>query len=444
MALCAAALLAYRRLLSRPAWRLRRQNVAASAAARFVLAAAAAAHLLLWYRYPSSPAWVGLHVPVLFVPDRDRDAEECLALNSREWLEGPRFANEDPYSYDDDADDDADDVHFLQETALIQVPLLLRELRWASQILKQTLAHSSSRLVNVWDNNRTDEASVRIRTIRLMFLSLYVQQHMPALKEATLREKHPSCRKTFQQRGVGKFDYECPGSKYVAVYLSGNGLGNNVRTEMFQAFYAGLTSDRIVLFPTRERPDNRTRLGWELASCDRRDYQCMFVPPSPCVPTLEALRNGYRLEKAEIFNLLNSGKPPPRNNNNDNPVWILQPHLGISRMHQDNPPNTTLEQFRRYAEILLDHAEEEDAWRLVRRNLFSPDLAPSRHHYKNANRKFQIAFTVYALRPNWRARMQLDDIVSNVGRYINPELSFGLPIRGECVRECMSVCVRPY
>jgi hypothetical protein len=139
-----------------------------------------------------------------------------------------------------------------------------------------------------------------------LYGSLLLQQHLPAIQEAKLRLSNASCQSQFDSLGIGRFDFECPGSKYLVVGLSGNGLGANVREAMFQAFLAGLISDRIVVFKNFKW----NKEGWLLASYKRRDYQCFFAPTSPCVPTVVSLDNTYHVEGQKAKDLVLRGELP--------------------------------------------------------------------------------------------------------------------------------------
>jgi hypothetical protein len=166
------------------------------------------------------------------------------------------------------------DSNFLRHM-IVDAPFMLGQPGTARSYLIQTLAHESSRFVNDTDV-RTDATTMRLWTIRLMYLSLHLQQHLPAIQEATLRVNNSSCQSQFDSLGFGRFDFECPDSKYLVMQLSGNGLGANVRGWMFQAFLGGLITNRIVVFVKK----------WTLASCKRRIINAASSPrPAPaCQP----------------------------------------------------------------------------------------------------------------------------------------------------------------
>jgi hypothetical protein len=341
---------------------------------------------------------------------------DCLAYNSKEWLEGPRFQNiNETYM----------DPNFLRHT-IVDAPFMLGQPGAARSYLIQTLAHESSRFVNDTDV-RTDATSMRLWTLRLMYGSLLLQQHLPAIQEAKSRLNNPSCQSQFDSLGIGRFDFECPGSKYLVMGLNGNGLGYNVRSSMFQAFLGGLISNRIVIFAQRKRE------GWLLASCERRDYQCFFAPTSPCVPTMASLDNAYFVEKEEAKNLVLRGDIPK--GQEDNKVWIMQPTLEGNRV--PIPPKAVLDRFHQYSQMLLSHISFDDARRPVLSkamdNIFVQDEPQKDHYYREANNKFRIALTIYSMRPNRLAQRQVNDILADVvlPGQLDPELSLGLPIRGE-------------
>jgi hypothetical protein len=66
-------------------------------------------------------------------------------------------------------------------------------------------------------------------------------------------------------------------------------------------------------------------------------------------------------------------------------------------------------------------------------NLFVQDEHQKDHYCREANNKFRIALTIYSMRPNRLAQRQVNDILADVvlPGQLDPELSLGLPIRGE-------------
>jgi hypothetical protein len=121
-------------------------------------------------------------------------------------------------------------------------------------VLQQTLADENSRFLNNLDSTDESSENVRLWAVRLMYLAIHYHQHAPALKEAQHRLKLPSsaCSAEMEKRQIGKFDFECPGAKYLVISLQSNGLGANIRDVIFGFLTTGLLTGRIVHFITAD------------------------------------------------------------------------------------------------------------------------------------------------------------------------------------------------
>ena len=146
------------------------------------------------------------------------------------------------------------------------------------------------------------------------YLSLHYHQHRYAIPEAEQRYNTGSARDgcapvsqagLTHKYGVGRFDYECPGAKYLVMSLHQVGRGAIVRSGIVPAL---LLTNRVVLLlnnvpksvnvPNDQLPDT-----WPLVSCPRQDYQCFFWPLFPCVLTEEDITDAYALNASESLGL---------------------------------------------------------------------------------------------------------------------------------------------
>jgi hypothetical protein len=173
-------------------------------------------------------------------------------------------------------------------------------------ILSQTMSHPRSRFLNTSDRNVDDDV------YRLMFLALHHHQHRPAQKEARDRLMLCPDALTHLPVNVGLYNYECPTAKYIVTYVPSYGLGMSLKHTVVDAMLLGIVTDRIVLVinslnTTYPEVPRELKSQWELASCDRHDMQCVFLPVSPCVLTIEDLMNATHVDGADIRTLRRTG-----------------------------------------------------------------------------------------------------------------------------------------
>lgn len=148
---------------------------------------------------------------------------------------------------------------------------------------------------------------------------------------------------------------------------------------------------------------------------------------------MASLDNAYRVEGQEVKDLVNRGNLPQ--GQEDDKVWIMQASMNAFKVPK--PPNANLDRFQQYSQMLLSHIPFDDARRPVlgkaMDNLFVQDEEQKDHYYREANSKVRIALTIYSMRPTLLAQRQLNDILADVvpPGHLDPELSLGLPIRGE-------------
>ena len=243
--------------------------------------------------------------------DTPLDKAPLLALgSSKNWLQSLRFNN---------SNDPLIDQGFVVNN-ILNLPGLLLDPSGETMraILNQSLAINNSSFLDVSFpmNIAGNEETLRLWNIRLIYLALHVHQHLPALSEARLRRDNPvAFQEMRDEYNVGNFDYECQGARYLITNILNAGVGAGIHWSMVNAFKAGLAVNRIVHFVHKELPANNPKNreyegGWNQASCSRKDYQCMFAPPSPCIPTMENIRSGYQLNSSELQNLFEKGRLP--------------------------------------------------------------------------------------------------------------------------------------
>jgi hypothetical protein len=221
-----------------------------------------------------------------------------VSLNSKVWIDGKRIANSKGFIN-------------MTEDSILTLPSL--SMPAAKKLLQSSICHASSRFINP-EHEDEDEIAIRAWKSSLIYLAVHVHQHRHAVAEA----QHLSTMRTFGcldekslRKDIEDFDFECPTAKFLVVRLYKMGIGANMRLGVVPALMAGLATDRVVLFVNNVRSVSRYfGLPWSLASCDRRDHQCFFMPSSPCVITQEQLANAHTLSRNEMRHIFRRGSIP--------------------------------------------------------------------------------------------------------------------------------------
>ena len=399
----------------------------------------------------------------------DKTYPSCFDVNSKEWLEGSRHGNIREGMTPE-----------LAKSMILDIPNMLvtisndadanshsrnnDSINFEHSVAHDLLGHSmcmkQSRFLTDQALDASDSRNVRLWAVRLVFLALHYHQHKWAIPEAQARltaKKSDSASVTaycseeeLKQHDVGHFDYECPDAKYLLVGLAGVGIGANVRGCTVPAFLAGLATNRVVIF-ANNLPAGPNKGGrWELASCDRKDHQCFFMPTTPCTLTHKDLEEAYQMSKHESRQLWNKGKLPAEHADDKvvQAVSLFQPNTRILPR--------ILEKLTSYADELIEIATNHTtAGSVDFKSRYGPVLRaataiiqqedPPREGYNFAAATMKVAhsLTIYSMRPNPTSQMQLQKILQEIiPEDINSETTIGLPIRAsdKCHREseCLS------
>jgi hypothetical protein len=178
-------------------------------------------------------------------------------------------------------------------------------------ILKQTLCHEQSRFLNYTDDGSEGQKSIDFWAMRLIYLSVHMHQHREAIQEAKLRQDL-GCDKVLNQNDIGTFDYECPNAKFLVVPMGEMGLGAVMRLGAVNALFAGIATNRTVLFVNNITVgDSSLHKPWVHASCERGDIQCFFMPPSPCTLTYAEIESAHAMVKGEARRMFKYGRNAP-------------------------------------------------------------------------------------------------------------------------------------
>ena len=361
---------------------------------------------------------------------------DCFKYNSKEWVvnnsSSPRFTNMN-HSY-------MDSPEYLKQW-IVDVEDMLTEPGRAERFLTQTLAFPTSKFANDRDENQGTE-SVRMWSIRLMYLSMYYHQHVPALEEAKWRIKnYDQCRSELQTHGIGPFDFECQGTKYISIGLSGNGVGSHVNVEFYNVYQLALALNRTALI-TQAGSKGRDRT-WQLASCGRKDYQCTFAPPGPCLPTRQQFNARHILDKKSINSILKDDKVPDLSAEiMDNVVWRVEAPSLVGRSLLRSP-DTVLKRHTSNALKFIENVPDSDPRLPVLQkaieSIAEVDNIDESLKIKHGLVRSKVILTAYALRPNHHSYEKIQSHLSRIDQWdqLDPTQSLGLPIRAsdKCLKE---------
>ena len=339
---------------------------------------------------------------------------DCVYGNSDAWLQGPRRGN-----VDDGMDDD-----FVQNMILSP--------SWNDgSILGTSLCHSNSRFrKGLRDGD--DERSIRLWAVRLVYLAFHYHQHHWAIPEAMRRANDTREECNTQKRNIGKFDFECPDAKFLLVPLRGHGLGANIRTDIVPALLVALVSNRVAVFVNNaDEGDVDVTNPWPLASCDRKDYQCFYLAETPCVLTMQDIRDAHVFhDRVDFRRALKRSALP--SGFDDKKVWLFKHTSG----HTVQLPELAVARLQNYSNLLLNQLPQDDrrlpTLRKAVQAIGEEDPPREGLNYAMANLKVHHALGMYAMRPSIPSAKKLERILQDaLPDDFDPERTVGLPVRGK-------------
>lgn len=202
--------------------------------------------------------------------------------NSLEWLQGTPLSNQ------------MEDTEFIW-SQISEIDLAVSNSNSLHSIMDRTVCHKGGRFRTLSDTNWnvTDTMLVSDWAFRLTYLAIHSWHHAPARNEAFARRQHNGNPQD-PPFHVKPFDFECPNAKFLITNMPRLGMGASFRLGAVGSVIAAIATGRIAVFLNSINSTNIPSLLTEelwLASCDRLDMQCAFLPTTPCVVTLEALEN---------------------------------------------------------------------------------------------------------------------------------------------------------
>lgn len=318
------------------------------------------------------------------------------------------------------------------------------------------MCSSQSRFLGRRKANTSGSEDISDLAFRLLFLGIHHHQHQYAFNEMQERHTHGINemiskatsrirRNSSNFKTPGIFDYECPNAKFlISAVPGGSGLGHAIRKVAVETINAAIATKRVALFVNAAHTGPRDLQDrWIMASCSRGDFQCFFMPLSPCTITEKDLETASVLsmeesqswgKSKEVSDKYNSSRVVVmKAHSRQNPAWSWQARVkqimdsitsfvdtvradfrnkGTEALWYDNK---TLELVKAY----LERAEKKDPW------------------------IFDHAVTFYILRPNPTSKQKIQDEMRRIfPSNFDPISAIGMPIRSsdKCIREseCLS------
>jgi hypothetical protein len=360
-----------------------------------------------------------LHIKPVQTPSASTSNTTCLLYNSKEWLDSPRIGNANG-----DASPEAENAF---RSLILDVPNMWIKEGTAQHILEQSLCHKQSTFLNATERDE------QLWTVRLIYLAVHAHQFLPGLEEAQARHERPeSYLDELTNKSIGALDYECPSANFLVVSLAKSGYGSNVRLGAVPALMAGIATNRVVLFINNAPVGPKfLREPWALASCDRRDAQCFFLPASPCVLTEDELSNAYQLQRNEMRSMFRLGQVPQEHM--DDRVLLVNLKFRPQRVPLNLRPA-----LHNLSMHLLDHLPDNDRrlpmLQAAANRILEEDTTQqtSSYAYVGVNSPLYHALVLFTVRPNAKYAQEIDDIVEDImPSDFDPDFTVGLPIRGK-------------
>jgi hypothetical protein len=318
--------------------------------------------------------------------------------------------------------------------------------------------------------HKHQEHLLSVWTHRLIYLAIHFHQHRHAFAEAKARRRlnsdhnaeqdDSSCHraKLEEQYGrIGNFDFSCPDSKFFVASLPTRGLGSVLRVTAANALLAGIAENRTVLFLNNilNRSNNASLLlspslrimePWDNVSCDRKDFQCLFQPVSPCVLTLESLETAHVLHQVRPASprriSMFQGARDLEHENDRVVILNLQDNLrdfvdGKTKARLMEVATELLQFLDLPLLPLLADPKLSMFFQKVIERIGQDDSRGWKHHpYSRSRSPIQRGILLYLMRPNAVTAKELDRIrLANKreGRHeeeLDSSMTVGLPIRG--------------
>jgi hypothetical protein len=359
-----------------------------------------------------------------------------LPIYSPNWLQGSRISNIE------------EDIDFTI-SQILDAEKVIKQSGTDNVLFDATVCHKDSPVRTfLLQKNITDDVQQWVSI--LIYLGLHMWHHNPAKEEALNRRKQRNS-KNFADFNHS-YDFECPNAKYLVTSLPDIGLGASFRASAIYYLLLGIATNRITVFlgnvQSKILPEEITKPYLLGGFCERGDFQCSFLPTTPCVFLLEDLEQNLITLPSQLerqvrtkgvlrdSNIVNSKYlfiPMKAKNFKDMGIGkkiakriasILQPTIDqIQSKELDGNQNVIKEALRRIRERNFRFGRETEA-----SEIYVP---------------FRQAALLYMLRLNRKMKDEVNaGVMVSLPENWNSAKSLGFPIRGsdKCRREstCLS------
>ena len=178
-------------------------------------------------------------------------------------------------------------------------------LKVIDDLLGETLCHEGgtfrSTQLGVWNVSNTEK--LHEWEFKLTYLAIYDLLHRPAREE---HHERAHCGQVFPMN-----DFQCAGSKFLVTNLANLGMGAALRLGAVTHILTAIAVDRVPLFVsnTSTGPEH-LRTPWNLVSCERKDFQCVFLPITPCTISNLDLENAIAMNRSDVAAMRRDGIIP--------------------------------------------------------------------------------------------------------------------------------------
>ena len=383
------------------------------------------------------------------IPSSSSSSACSTFKNSEEWLNGPRHSNINETLMTDE---------YIQQLILHNSPSDSYSNNGAKDILSQSVCLPNSTFLN-WDyapkvtSPSSNQPREVIETLasRLMFLAIHEHQFGPARLEAMARynkdkicnddNDHKKYMASLQIADVGRFDYECPDTKYLISNIPRDGFGASLRVGMVDPMFIGLVTNRTVLYVTSLEDsydvESQFKTPWPLASCPRKDMQCVYMPFSPCVLTKKDIDNGLSLPTENLESARSKGYFG--DGYDDAKVLMM---TSDSARHKPTPKLL----MSKFVSIIQSFYEDASSSGTTGKTLagweFDQETLSKVYQFlkdEPAWLPHQIT-SLYLMRPNMESRKQVENAMQKIlPENFDPSKTVGFPIRGRCFHILINV-----
>ncbi len=356
---------------------------------------------------------------------KTNDGDQCEIMHDRSHQHSNTSSTQVDYSYG------------------TKTPLLIID-----DLLGQTICHEKgkfrSTIQESW--NVSDIEALKDWEFKLTYLVIHDLHHRPAQEGHKHRTRCPQI--------LAAHDFPCNRSKFLVTSLANIGVGAAVRLGVVSHILSAIATDRVPLFVANVTVGPKyLREPWHLASCERSDMQCMFLPTTPCNLLSADLNDAIVMNHSDTSSMRRQGVLPVALD--EHKILVVEATTMPARGDTfKGIHNRVCQRVHDRAMLLIDEwyssnpadldASRHQFLKAAAQRILKQEKDEKPTDYAYGHRYYRIphAILLYFLRPNESAKSTLDQHMNNIFKYpLAPEMTIGLPIRGsdKCDRE--STCL---